>query len=130
MARMPASVIQSNWYYPDMFDQEEDARKAAERGIDLSLPPAERAETTMFHAYNDLAAGGWDQVPAGSVDVAPENLPNTVTWVQRHLPRAKVLGFMQTTWRPMLEDYRDMFELGVAKLAEARQRYDPDGWAS
>jgi hypothetical protein len=128
MARMPQSVIQSNWYYPDMFDPETDRARAAERGIDLALPPTERNETTPFHAYKDLETGGWDQVPAGSVDVDPDNLPNTVTWVQGNLPEAHVLGFMQTTWRPMLEPYRDILELGVAKLAEGKARYDPDGW--
>lgn len=84
--------------------------------------------TTPFHAYRDLQAGGWDQVPAASIDVADERFPATVTWVQQTLPRRKVLGFMQTTWRAMLDPYRDRFELGIEKMAEGIRRYDPDGW--
>jgi hypothetical protein len=129
MARMPKSVIQSNWYYSPNFDPKIDQAKAAERGLDLSLPPTARKETTPFHAYKDLEAGGWDQVPAASVDVADDSFPDTVTWVQGNLPRTQVLGFMQTTWRALLEPYRDRFELGIAKIAEGRERYDPDGWA-
>lgn len=128
--RMPKSVIQSNWYYPDMFDPEIDHAEAAERGIDLTLPPTARKESTPFHAYRDLETGGWDQIPAGSVDVAADNFPNTVSWVQQNLPQSRVLGFMQTTWRPLIETYREQFELGVTKLAEGRQRYDPDGWTA
>lgn len=128
MARMPPSVIQSNWYYSSNFDEKIDRAKAADRGLDLSIPPSDRAETTPFHAYRDLQAGGWDQVPAASIDVADNSFPDTVTWVQQNLPRPKVLGFMQTTWRAMLEPYRDRFELGIEKMAEGIQRYDPEGW--
>jgi hypothetical protein len=125
MARMPKSVVQSNWYYSSNFDPELDQQEASERGIDLSIPPTERRETTPFHAYRDLVAGGWDQVPAASVDVTDDSFPDTVTWVQGNLPRERVLGFMQTTWRPLIERYRDRFELGIAKMAEGLQRYDP-----
>lgn len=130
MARMPASVIQSNWYYPDMFDANRDREQAAANGIDLTLPPQERKQTTEFHAYEDLRVGGWAQVPAGSVDVADDNFPHTVDWVQANLPRHSILGFMQTTWRPMLEPFRDMFELGIEKLAEGKARYAEDRWAN
>jgi hypothetical protein len=129
MTRMPKSVVQSNWYYGANFDPQIDRAKAAERGLDLSLPPTERAETTSFHAYKDLESGGWSQVPAASVDVTDDSFPDTVTWVQQNLPRASVLGFMQTTWRALLEPYRDRFELAIAKIAEGKTRYEPSGWA-
>ena len=129
MARMPKSVIQSNWYYWKNFDLEVERANALEQGIDLSVPPSERKETTPFHAYMDLEAGGWDQIPAGSIDNVDANFPDTVTFAQRHLPQARVLGFMQTTWRPMIEAYRDRFELGIEALAEGKRRYDPNGWA-
>ena len=130
MARMPKSVIQSNWYYGANFDPDIDRAEAAAEGIDLALPPTERDRTTMFHAYEDLKAGGWDQVPAGSVDVAASNFPNTVTWVQQNLPRKNVLGFMQTTWRPMMPAYRPEFELAIEKIAEGRSRYDEEAWVT
>jgi hypothetical protein len=128
MARMPADVIQSNWYYWGNFDLDVDRATAQEQGIDLTMPPAERQQTTPLHAYMDLLAGGWDQIPAGSIDEVDDNFPGTIPFAQRHLPSSKVPGFLQTTWRPMLEPYRDMFERGIEKIAEGRSRYDPDGW--
>ena len=55
---MPPSVIQSNWYYGANFDPEVDRQQAAAGGLDLTIPPTERKETTPFHAYDDLNAGG------------------------------------------------------------------------
>lgn len=127
---MPKSAIQSNWYYGENFDSEVDRHQAAGNDLDLALAPGTaRTRTTPLHAYLDIEAGGFDQVPAGSIDVADTNFPDTVPWVQRNLPSRRVLGFMQTTWRPMLETYRDRFELGIEAFAEGRRRYDPDGWA-
>lgn len=128
MARMPPDVIQSNWYYWKNFDLDIDQATARDKGLDLTVPPGTRRETTPLHAYMDLMAGGWDQIPAGSIDLEDDNFPDTIPFVQWHLPSSKVLGFMQTTWRPMLEPYRNRFERGIEQMAEARNRYDPDGW--
>jgi len=130
LERMPKSVVQSNWYYGQNFDTEVDRRKAAEKDLDLTLAPGTgRTKTTPFHAYFDIESGGYDQFPAGCIDVCDSNFPDTIPFVQKHLPSNRVLGFMQTTWRPMLEPYRDRFELGIEAFAEGRRRYDPDGWA-
>jgi hypothetical protein len=128
MARMPKDVIQSNWYYSANFDADIDRAEATKKGIDLSLPPAERKETTPVHAYMDLEAGGWDQIPAGSNDVVASNFPDTVTWTQQNLRRERVLGFMQTTWRPMMPEYRPAFEEAIEKIAEGKARYDESTW--
>lgn len=130
LQRMPKSVIQSNWYYHANFDLESDRQQAAERGLNLDQAPGvARSTTTPLRAYLDIEAGQYDQIPAGSVDVAESNFADTVPWVQQHLPSKRILGFMQTTWRPMLERYRDRFELGVEALAEGKRRYDPSGWS-
>jgi hypothetical protein len=128
MARMPKSVIQSNWYYSANFDPEIDRAGSAKKGIDLSIPPTERGETSPFHAYLDLDAGGWDQVPAASNDVVSSNFPDTVSWTQQNLPRNRVLGFMQTTWRPMMPEYRPQFDDAIAQIAAGRSRYDESAW--
>jgi hypothetical protein len=129
LERMPKSVIQSNWYYGANFDIELDRVEAAARGLDLTLPPGTgRTITTPFHAYLDIEAGGFDQIPAASNDVDPHNFSKTVPWVQANLPRKRVLGFMQTTWRPMMAPYRDQFEQAIADIAEGRRRFDPDAW--
>ena len=128
MARMPRQVIQSNWYYSANFDPALDLAEAAAQGLDLSIPPVGREATTPFHAYFDLLEGGWDQVPAASNDNVDENFADTVTFAQRYLPRNRVLGFMQTTWRPMLPEYRDRFEDAIARIADGKDRYSDGAW--
>lgn len=129
MAQMPKSVVQSNWYYADNFDLAVEHKNAIEKGIDLSVSPTTRKQTTPFYAYMDLDSGKWDQIPTGSVDVVDSNFPDTVSFAQRHLPAERVLGFMQTTWRPMMESYRGRFETGIEKFAEGKSRFDPKSWA-
>lgn len=131
LARMPASVIQSNWYYSENFDLEVDLAKAKANGIEIREPEAgvERKKTTPLRAFLELERGGFDQVPAGSIDVSPDNFAGNVRFAQQHLPRSRTLGFMQTYWRPMLEEFRDFHERGVAKFADGVRAYDPSGWA-
>lgn len=128
--RIPRSVLQSNWYYAANFDRDVDAASARERGLDLSVPVGEgRTETTPLQAYVDLDEMGFEQVPAGSVWSDDDNFRRTVEFSQRHLTSERVLGFMQTVWKPLLPEYRDRFLLGVQKFREARDAYDPDGWS-
>ena len=82
--RMPRSVVQSNWYYDTAFDE----------GID------------RVKAYLDLEAHGYDQIPTGSYDKASESFGNTVAYCRQHIAPERLLGFMQTVWRPTLEKYR------------------------
>jgi hypothetical protein len=122
--RMPKSVVQSNWYYGERFDLSAELARLAER--------AEGAEAEIegeLIGYLDLAAGGFDQIPTGSTFFHERNFPETVQFAQQHLPEEQVIGFMQTTWRPMLERYRDDQERGIALFAEGKRLYDPAGWA-
>lgn len=131
LARMPKSVIQSNWYYPENFDLDVDLERAKANGIEIREPAAgaERTKTTPLRAFLELERGGFDQIPAGSIDVSPDNFAGNVRFAQQHLPCSRTLGFMQTYWRPMLEEFRDFHELGVARFAEGLRTYDPDGGA-
>jgi hypothetical protein len=79
--RMPRSVLQSNWYY----------------GVDFGphIPPA--------MAYLDLEAWGYDQIPTGSSWTADGNMGQTVAFGQRHIAPERLVGFLQTAWKPTLE---------------------------
>lgn len=123
LARMPKSVIQSNWYYLPNFDLDLDAARAKEKGIELIEPtPGQvRTKTTGLRAYLELERGGFTQVPTGSVDVVEDNFPDTVRFARDHIPAERLMGFMQTVWRAVTEDYRDRHELGVQKFAEGVQ---------
>ena len=84
LAKMPKSVLQSNWYY------------AAEFGPELP----------RVKAYVDLETHGYDQVPTGSNWTTPDNMAGTVDFCRQHIAPERLLGFMQTVWKPTLEECR------------------------
>lgn len=126
LTRMPRSVIQSNWYYWKNFDLNIDRIDAERQGLTLWQPQEGlvRTKTTRLRTYLELDRAGFDQVPTGSCDVCDDNFPDTVRWCREHISPEHLLGFMQTVWRPVLEDYRDRHELGLAKFAEGRAAWD------
>jgi hypothetical protein len=80
--RMPKSVLQSNWYYESAFSSDIDYVKA----------------------YNDLESHGYDQVPTGSNWSCQENFGGTVEYCRQCVEPERLLGFMQTVWRPTLKE--------------------------
>lgn len=105
--RMPRSVLQSNWYYGAEFDEKIDSVKA----------------------YLDLEEHGYDQVPTGSNWRVPENFQETVNYCTRHIARERLLGFLQTVWRPTLEACRqrhiqaiELAGQAIAKWEKSRKR--------
>ena len=82
---MPRSVLQSNWYYGKEF------------GPDIA----------HSQAYLDLALHGYDQIPTGSNWSSEENFARTVAYCREHVAPERLLGFMQTVWKPTLEVCRE-----------------------
>jgi len=80
LKRMPRSVLQSNWYYDDLFDSR-----------------AFRWPRVMN--YLDLDRAGFDQVPTCSNFVCDANVKGTVDFCRKNLTPDRVLGFLQTPWR-------------------------------
>jgi len=99
-AKMPKSVLQSNWYYGAEFGE----------------------EVKYAKAYLGLEAHGYDQVPTGSNWTTPENMERTVAYCREHIAPERLLGFLQTVWRPTLEECRDqhMQALDLAGRAMAK----------
>ena len=94
-ARMPKSVLQSNWYYGLKFED----------------------ETREVKAYRELDEHGFDQIPTGSHWESPQNFEATVRYCQPHLAPEKLWGFMHAPWRPTLEECRARH---VAAIEEVR----------
>jgi len=99
---MPKSVLQSNWYYGSEFSKKKASVKA----------------------YLDLEEHGYDQIPTGSNCAAPENFQKTVNFCRRHIALERLLGFLQTSWMPTLEVFRqrhmqaiDLVDQAIKKLA-------------
>ena len=85
-ARMPKTVLQSNWYYGASFDPAKDA---------------------YVRAYLDLDQAGFDQVPTGSNWSTDENFKGTVAFCSRHLTPARLKGFLMAPWFFTLKEWQD-----------------------
>ena len=80
LARMPRSVLQSNWYYGAAF---EDAKDFAKKRV---------------QAYVDLDRAGFDQMPCGSNWSCDENFGNTVRFCRKNVSAARLKGFLMAPW--------------------------------
>jgi hypothetical protein len=100
-ARMPKTVLQSNWYYGAEFGPKVHAVKA----------------------YLDLEARGYDQAPTGSNWSTPENFEKTVVFCAEHLAKERLTGFLQTSWKPTLEACRARHFQAIEQLGRARKQY-------
>jgi hypothetical protein len=103
-AKMPKSVLQSNWYYGAGF---EGLEKAEGTG------PAVRVQT-----YRDLDEHGYDQVPTGSNWVTPTNFEGTVDFCRKYVSPERLLGFMTAPWHPTLEVQRENHVAAVEQVAK------------
>ena len=99
LQRMPKSVLQSNWYYGETFDD----------------------ETGYVRAYLDLDAHGFEQVPTASNWSFDTNFAGTVEFCRGRLDPQRLLGFMQTPWVATLEIYRERHERAVDQVGEAHR---------
>ena len=100
MRRMPRSVLQSNWYYDEGFD--------------------ERAfRWPRIKCYLDLDKAGFDQVPTGSNYVTDVNMAGTVAFAKAKLSAEHLKGFLTTSWQRCLPEYRAANLAAIDQLADA-----------
>ena len=83
--KMPKSVLQSNWYY----------------GMDFN------PELNHIKAYHSLDSHGYDQIPTGSNWSVAESFEATVEYCKKVISPERLLGFLQTPWKPTLNELRD-----------------------
>lgn len=96
-AKMPKSVLQSNWYYGAKFDD----------------------TVREVRAYRDLEAHGFDQVPTLSNWTTPKNIEGTVRYTQKNIAPERLKGFLLAPWRPTLEECRNRHRDAIAHLGRA-----------
>ncbi len=112
--RMPRSVVQSNWYYEEELDP----------------------ERVRVRAYLDLEDAGFDQVPttanwpdpisSGST-LSSRNLENTVAFCREHIAPERLLGFLQTAWKPLVEAKREYHMEAIEQMARAIRAWESAG---
>ena len=105
---LPTSVLQSNWYYGTDFGAGGSISRAAE-------------------AYSVLDQRGYEQVPTGSNISNPRNFGLTVRHCRDQLDRSRLLGFLQTPWRPTVEPFRTDHLAAVDLVAEAMSEFAESG---
>ncbi|MFO7976679.1 MAG: Tat pathway signal protein [Candidatus Hydrogenedentota bacterium] len=102
-ANMPTSVLQSNWYYRDDFDPDD----------------------AMVKAYTALEEQGYDQVPTGSNYAGQtQNFQKTVEHCSDVVGPDRLFGFIQSTWRPTQEEFRDIHMNAIEQVEKAREWYE------
>ncbi len=100
--KMPKSVIQSNWYYDDNFDE----------------------KLTPVKAYLDLETYKYDQIPTGAFYKAnTKSLYNTVGFCKKSIADARLYGFLQTFWAPTVEENRTNILKAIELAGEAKRSF-------
>jgi hypothetical protein len=100
---MPKTVIQSNWYYGENFD----------------------ANSNPVKTFIDLDTSGYDQIPAGSYDGKnTKNFSSAVQFCNSHIANSSIDGFLQTFWKPTIEEYRQDILKGIQLAGVAKKSYE------
>ena len=98
--RMPRSVLQSNWYYDEGFDEQ-------------------AFRWPRIKCYLDLDKAGFDQIPTGSNYVSPLNMGQTVTFARKTLSPERLKGFLATAWHRCLPENRGANLAVIDQFADA-----------
>ena len=106
LAKMPKSVLQSNWFYYGTFENLSESRERSLRSFDV------------------LDQHGFDQIPAGSVWAAHENLEGLTRYCAEHISPDRLLGMMQTTWERIDPDWMHVHHVAAERIAAAKQWYE------
>jgi len=108
LKKMPKSVIQSNWYYEESFDEK----------------TVKKEWLKSLKAYEVLERNGYDQIPTGSSFFNnDENMLGTVKHAKKCIADERLLGFLQAPWKMTLEKNRDDIFKGLKQLGAAKKWY-------
>lgn len=100
--KCPKSVVQCVWYYFNKYgDDIEEKYRIRIMPIDV------------------LEKAGFDQLPTGSVEYDFDSLARLAEYSAEHISKEHLLGFMQTTWAPCLNEWQHMLDKGNAATADA-----------
>ena len=100
--RMRRSVLQSNWHYGRSFAKN-----------DVSA-----------QAYRGLEKHRFDQIPTGSNWGCRENFGRTVSFARKEIAARRLLGFLQTVWRPTIGECLDRHVEAIDLAGAARRKWE------
>lgn len=100
--KMPKSVVQGNWYYGESHDMNHKRVKA----------------------YLELEKSKYDQILTGSHhNNNTKSIESTVLFGKEYIEDSRLLGFLQTFWRPTIEENRELIIKGIELAGEAKKLY-------
>lgn len=102
MRRMPKSVLQSNWYYGEVFDPS-------------GMPESRRPHV---EAYEWLDRAGFDQVPTGSNFSSDVNFAGTVGFCDERCSPGLLKGYMMAPWTRTFAIHENKSLQAVAQMAD------------
>lgn len=105
LAKMPKSVIQSNWYYSNKFDSSDE--KYAVR----------------LNSFKLLDEHGFDQVPTGSNFSYSDNLELLTKYCKENISGEHLLGMMHSTWERIDHGWMDKHDEAARNLADVIKMY-------
>lgn len=112
--RMDHNIVQSNWYYESNFSADESGRPKV----------VSHDGGTAFLTYLDLEDSEFDQIPTASVFHEYDNLDATIAYCRDQISPERLLGFLHSTWLPMLPHHRDVHLKAVRQLGAAKRAWD------
>lgn len=75
----------------------------------------------MVRQYIDLDKHGYDQILTGSYHAEnPKSIGNTVAFSEKYISRQHLKGFLQTWWKPTIEENRERILKGIELIGQAR----------
>lgn len=109
--RCPKNIIQCVWYYFNEFP-----------------------DSDMSH-YNEirikpitiLEKAGFDQLPTGSIEYFKENFELLVEYCKENISDKHLLGFMQTTWEPVMPEWEEYLIDSTKPVKAAREWFENSG---
>ncbi len=102
VAKMPKSVLQTNWYYWNYWDDVQadyigmDAFQYNEKQI--------QGYKTHLDLFPALEKAGFEQIPSGSFWNNDVNFYNLTRYAQKLISPERLRGFMQTAWLPTVNE--------------------------
>ena len=105
--RCPKSVVQNVWYYFNKYGED------IEEKFRIRIMP--------IKALNEA---GFDQIPTGSIEYDFDSLQRLAEYSAEHIDKKHLLGFMQTTWAPVLPHWKYMLDKGNEATKEAISAYN------
>ena len=105
--KCPKSMVQCVWYYFNQY------------GDDI----AEMYRIRIM-PIDVLEKAGFDQLPTGSIEYDFDCMPKLVDYCTDHISKEHLLGFMQTTWAPIMDHWKYMLDKGNAATMDGIKVYE------